>query len=328
MRRRDIIAALGGTAAAAWPLAGRAQQRRKIPEIGFISSFTRVQSTPAVDSFRRGLQESGLPESEAYSIEFRFSDGQYERLPELAAELVRRPVDLFMAAGPPAALAAKAATTTIPIVFVVGSDPVADGFVASLNGPGGNVTGATHMSGALVQKRLEILFELVPKATRFEMLVNPKSPEVASEIRAVDEVMQRRGLELQLLDAATPGEIAAAFTSLMDNRPDALIIASDPLYLSQAQQLVQGAAALARPTIYPFREFLAPGGLISYGTNRNNTYRLAGILASRILKGAKAADLPIMQPTLFELVINLRAAEALGLEIPATLLARADEVIE
>jgi putative ABC transport system substrate-binding protein len=324
VRRREFIA---GLSAAFTPLGARAQQR-KPPEIGFISSFTQTQSAPAIAAFRRGLNESGLVDEQGFAIQFRFSDGQYERLPELATELVRRPVDLFVGAGPPAALAAKAVTTTIPIIFVVGYDPVAAGLVASLNRPGGNVTGATHMSDTLVQKRLDILFELVPRATRFAMLVNPKSPDVAPEIRAVKEVMQQRGLELRLLDASTAAEIDAVFASVMEERPDALIVASDPFYLSRAQQLVESAAQLARPTIYPFREFLAPGGLISYGTNRNNTYRLAGIHASRILKGAKAADLPVMQPTLFELVMNLKTAKALALEIPPKLLALADEVIE
>lgn len=326
MRRRQFITLIG-SAAAAWPLAARAQ-RSKIIQIGFLSSFTQNQSAPAIAAFRGGLGESGMVEGPGFAIEFRFSDGQYDRLPELAAELARLPVDLFLGAGPPAALAAKAVTTTIPIIFVVGYDPVAAGLVASLNRPGGNITGATHMSDTLLQKRLEILFELVPQATRFGMLVNPKSPDVVPEIRAVREIMQSRGLELQLLDAATPAEIETTFASLMEKRPDALIVASDPFYLSRAEQLVTNAARLARPTIYPFREFAAPGGLISYGTNRNNTYRLAGIHGSRILKGAKPADLPVMQPTLFELVINLRTAKALGLEIPAALVVRADEVIE
>jgi ABC-type uncharacterized transport system substrate-binding protein len=234
MRRRQFITLLGG--ATAWSFASQAQQR-KSPEIGFLSSFTQTQSMPAIAAFRRGLNESGLVEGQGFAIEFRFSDGQYDRLPELAMELVRRPVDLFLGAGPPAALAAKAVTSTIPI--------------ASLNRPGGNVTGATHMSDALVQKRLEILFELVPKATRFAMLVNPKSPDLMPEIRAIKEVMQQRGSELQLLDAATPGEIDAVFASVMEKRPDALIVASDPFYLSRAQQLVTSAAQLARPTIYP-----------------------------------------------------------------------------
>jgi putative ABC transport system substrate-binding protein len=326
MRRREFITLVGGTAAA-WPILARAQQP-KVARIGFLSSFTQTQSAPAIAAVRRGLNENGLVEGADVAIEFRFSDGQYERLPELATELARWPIDLFLAAGPPAAFAAKAVTTTIPIIFVVGFDPVAAGLVASLNRPGGNVSGVTHMSDALVQKRLEILFELVPKATALAMLINPVSPDVVPEIRAVKEVIQQRGLELRLLNAATPGEIDGVFASLMEKPPDALIVASDPFYLTRAQQLVMSAARLARPTIYPFREFSAPGGLISYGTNRNNSYRLAGIQSSRIIKGAKAADLPVMQPTLFELVINLKTAKALGLEISSILLTRADEVIE
>jgi putative tryptophan/tyrosine transport system substrate-binding protein len=326
MKRREFITLLGG-AAAAWPLAARAQQS-KVPVVGYLSSFTQTQSVQAIAAVRRGLSENGLVEGKDFAIEFRISDGQYDRLPGLAAELVSRPVALILGAGPPAAIAAKAQTTTIPIVFVVGYDPVAAGLVTSLSRPGGNVTGMTHMSDTLVEKRLGILLQLVPRAAVIAMLANPVSPDVVPEIKAMQAVTQQRGLQLQLLNAATPGELDVAFTALAEKRPDALVVASDPFYLTRASELVALAAKLALPTMYPFLEFSGPGGLVSYGTNRLNTYRLAGGGASRILKGAKPADLPVMQPTLFELVINLKTAKALGIEVPATLLAIADEVIE
>jgi putative tryptophan/tyrosine transport system substrate-binding protein len=326
MRRREFITLLSG-AAAAWPRAARAQQQA-MPVIGYLSSFTRSQSEPAIAAVRRGLSENGLVEGRSVAIEFQFSDGQYDRLPGLAAELVRRPVDLIIAAAPPAASAAQAETKTIPIVFVVGSDPVSAGLVSSLSRPGGNVTGMTHMSGTLVEKRLGLLLQLVPRTAVIAMLVNPVSQEVIPEIKAMQAAIQQQRLALDLVDAATPSELNAAFTALARKRPDALVIASDAFYLTRASELVSFAAKLALPTMYPFREFSQPGGLVSYGTNRLNNYRLAGVYASRILKGAKPADLPVMQPTVFELVINLRTAKALGLAIPDQLLALADEVIE
>jgi ABC-type uncharacterized transport system substrate-binding protein len=299
-----------------------------MPVIGYLSSFTEVQSKPAIAAVRRGLSENGLAEGKDVAMEFRFSDGQYDRLPGLATELISRRVDLILGAGPPAAIAAKTQTTMIPIIFVVGYDPVGAGLVPSLSRPGGNVTGLTHMSDTLVEKRLGILLELVPHAASIAMLVNQVSPDVVPEINAMQAVIKQRGLQLQLLTAATPLELDAAFTVLAEKRPDALVIASDPFYLTRASDLVAFAAKLALPTMYPFREFSRPGGLISYGTNRLNTYRLAGSYASRILKGAKAADLPVMQPTMFELVINLKTARALGLTVPPTLLSVADDVIE
>jgi putative tryptophan/tyrosine transport system substrate-binding protein len=324
MRRRDFFGVLG--AAAAWPLSMRAQPA--MPVIGFLSSFSETQSARPIAEFRGGLNDSGLTEGQNVTIEFRFADGRYDRLPGLAAELAHRPVDLIFAAAPPAALAAKAATTSIPIVFVVGFDPVTAGLVASLSRPGGNVTGMTLFSNPLAQKRLEVLLELAPKASVIAMLVNPVSPDTAPEIRAVQEMTHQRGLQLQIVNASSLGEVAAAVTALAEKRPHALLVTSDPFYLTRPDEIAASVARLELPAIYPFREFAAAGGLLSYGANRAISYRQAGAYASRILKGTKAVDLPVMQPTTFELVINLKTARMLGLTVPPSLLARADEVIE
>jgi putative ABC transport system substrate-binding protein len=327
MRRREFIGLLLGGSAAAWPLAGHAQQR-SMPVVGFLSALSQPQTSHLVAAFRRGLAESGIVEGQGAVIEYRFAEGRYDRLPALAGELVRHPADLILAAAPPAALAAKAVTTTIPIVFVVGFDPVAAGLVASLNRPGGNATGITLITTALAQKRLEILLELVPKAGTIAMLVNPGSPDSIPEIGAVQAMAQQRGLQIQMLNASTPGELATALAGLEQKRPHALVVASDPFYVIRREELAERVAKLSLPAIYPFREFPASGGLISYGTNIANAYRQAGVYAARILKGAKTADLPVMQPTTFELVINLKAANALGITVPVTLQASADEVIE
>jgi putative ABC transport system substrate-binding protein len=296
--------------------------------IGFLSSFSETQSARAIAEFRRGLNDNGLTEGQSVTIEFRFADGRYDRLRALAAELAYRPVELIFAAAPPAALAAKAATTSIPIVFVVGFDPVAAGLVASLSRPGGNVTGMTLFSNPLAQKRLQILLELAPRASVIAMLVNPVSPDTAPEIRALQEMTQQRGLQLQIVNASSLGELAAAVAALAEKRPHALLVASDPFYLTRPDEIVASTAKLELPVIYPFREFAAAGGLLSYGANRAISYRQAGAYASRILKGTKTVDLPVMQPTAFELVINLKTAKALGLTVPNILLAAADEVIE
>jgi len=326
MRRRDFITLLG-SGAAAWPLAARAQQP-KAPLIGFLSSFNQAQSTRPIAEFRRGLDENGFTEGRNVTMELSFADGQYDRLPPLADGLVRRPVDLIFAAAPPAALAAKAATTSIPVVFVVGFDPIAAGLVSSLSRPGGNVTGMTLFSNPLAEKRLQILLELAPRATEVVMLVNPVSPDTKPEVSAVQQMTQQRGLRLRIVSAASLQEIDAAVAMLLDRRPDALLVASDPFYLTRPDEIVASVARLALPTIYPFREFVVAGGLLSYGTNRAISYRQAGGYASRILKGTKAADLPVMQPTTFELLINVKAAKALGLAVPDQLLSLADEVIE
>ena len=326
LKRREFITLFGG-AAAAWPLAARAQQSA-LPVVGYLSALSAAQVSHQVVAFRRGLNEVGFVEGQNVAIEFRWAEGQYDRLPAMASELVRRPVDLILAQAPPAALAARTATATIPTVFVVGFDPVAAGLVASFNRPGGNATGMTLMTAPLGQKRLELLRELAPKAAVVAMLANPFSPDAAPEIRDVQVAAQAIGLQLKMFNASNLSELNAAFTAISAERPDALLVGSDPFLLLRREELVALAARLGVPAIYPFREFAASGGLISYGTNIANSYRQAGIYTGRILKGAKPADLPVMQPTLFELVINLKTAKALGFDIPPTLHARSDEVIE
>ena len=325
MRRREFLAAVG--AAAAWPLRARAQQAA-MPTVGFLSSLSEATSTQLISAWRRGLSETGYVEGKTVAVEYRFADGQYDRVPAFAAEFVRSGLSLVLAAGPPAALAAKIATTTIPIVFIVGLDPVAAGLVASLNHPGGNATGMSLITGPLGQKRLEILRELAPKMRLVPMLVNATSPDALPELRDVQSAAQAMGLELQVVSARTPEEIESAFAAFAQQHPDALLIGSDPFFTMRREQLVAAAARLKVPTVYPFREFAAAGGLMSYGTNIANAYRQAGIYSGRILKGDKTADLPVMQPTTFELVINLKAAKELGIDLPATLHARSDEVIE
>jgi putative ABC transport system substrate-binding protein len=325
VKRREFITLFGG-AAVAWPVAARAQPA--MPVIGFLSALSHGTAPHMTAAWQRGLRETGFVESRNVAIEYRFTDGQYDRLPALAAELVSRPVDLILAQGPPAALAAKAVTSTIPIVFVVGVDPVAAGLVASFNRPGGNATGMTLITGPLGQKRLEIVRELVPKVKLVPILHNPTSPDAVPEIRDVQVAAQAMGLELRILNVTTPTEIDAAFAALAQHRPDVLMVGSDQFLLVRREQLVVSAARLGVPAIYPFREFPAAGGLMSYGTNIAATYRQAGIYTGRILKGDKTTDLPVTQPTTFEMVINLITARELGIDIPATLHARSDEVIE
>jgi len=326
MRRREFITLLG-RAAAAWPIAARAQQP-VVPVVGFLSSVSQAQTRHMVAAFQRGLVETGYVDGRNVAIDYRFADGQYDRLPALASEMVRRPVSLIVAGGPPAALAAKVATTTIPIVFIVGFDPVGAGLVASFNRPGGNATGVVLVSGQLGQKRLELVRDLVPKAATVAMLANPVSPDAVPEIREVQAAAQANGLQLRMLNASMLAEIESAFASLAGQRPDALLVGGDPFYMARREDIVRLAASSGLVTVYPFREFTETGGLISYGTNLANSYRQAGIYAGRILGGVKPSDLPVMQPTTFELVINLKAAKALGFDIPPTLHARSDEVIE
>jgi putative tryptophan/tyrosine transport system substrate-binding protein len=325
MRRREFIALLG--AAAAWPPLADAQQER--PVIGFLSAVSEAAVPAQINAFRRGLGEAGFVEGQNVSIEYRWAEGQYERLPAMAAELVRRPVSLILAQAPPAALAAKAATASIPIVFVVGFDPVGSGLVTDLNKPGGNATGMTLISYVLGQKRLEMVRDLLPKASVVGMLVNPVSPDAVSEIRSVQTGAQTLGLNLAMFNASTAAEIEAAFDEITKRRPDALIVGTDPFFVTQAAaSIVARAGRLPFPTIYPFREYTVAGGLMSYGANIPNSYRQAGIYAGKILKGASPAELPVVQPTTFELVINLKAAAVLKIDIPATLHARSNEVIE
>jgi putative tryptophan/tyrosine transport system substrate-binding protein len=299
-----------------------------VPVIGYLSALSEAQVAHQLSAFRRGLSEVGFVEGHNLAVEYRWANGKFDQLPAMAADLVRRPVTLIVAQAPPAALAARAATATIPKVFVVGFDPVAAGLVASFNRPGGNATGMTLITAPLGQKRLELLRELAPKAAVIAMLVNPFSPDAVPEIRDVQATAQAIGLQLRMYKASTPSELNSALTAVAQQRPDALLVGSDPFFLVIREELVALVARLAIPAIYPFREFPEAGGLVSYGTNLATAYRQAGIYTGRILKGAKPADLPVLQPTTIELVINLRTAKALGFDIPATLHARSDEVIE
>jgi ABC-type uncharacterized transport system substrate-binding protein len=325
MRRRDFIKVIGG-GAVAWPLAARAQQ--PTPVVGFLSAVSQTQTAHLVAAFRRGLKETGFGEGNNVVIEYRFADGQYDRLPAQATELVRRAVDVIVASGPPAANAARVATASIPIVFVVGLDPVAAGLVASFNRPGGNATGITLVSGPLGQKRLELVREFAPKATDVAMLVNPLSPDAPPEIRDMQAAAQANGFKITLLNASTLDELKTAIATLADHRSSALLVGADPFFMVRREQIVALIAQQKVPAVYPFREFADAGGLMSYGTNIANAYRQSGIYAGRILKGAKPADLPVLNPTSFELVVNLKAAQTLGLDIPPALHARSDEVIE
>jgi putative tryptophan/tyrosine transport system substrate-binding protein len=326
VRRREFISLLG-SAAAALPRAARAQQSA-IPVIGFLSALSQPQTAHMIAALRRGLSEAGLSDGQGVTIDYLFAEGQYERLPGFAGKFVSRPVSLIVAAAPPAALAAKTATTTIPIVFVVGFDPVTAGLVASFNRPGGNATGIFLITATLGQKRVELLRDLNPSVSVIAMLVNPISPDAAPEIKDVEAAAQANNISLKLLSASTPPEIDAAFASIADEKPAAFLCGSDPFFVTRREQIIAHVARLKLPAIYPFREFPASGGLISYGTSLAGAYRQAGVYAGRILKGAKPADLPVLQPTTFELVLNLKTAKALGIDVPATLHARTDEVIE
>jgi putative ABC transport system substrate-binding protein len=326
MQRRKFITVVG--AAALWPLAADAQQS-VLPVIGFLSSRSRKDSAKVLAAFARGLGESGLAEGKNISVEYRFAEGALDRLPELAADLVHRPVNVLVAVGGAnSALAAKRATSTLPVIFVIGGDPVRLGLAPSLSRPSGNVTGITIISADLAPKRLALLLELVPNATSLAALTNPNTPEGRGQSSDMLTAALGLGLNLRLVEAGNEKQMEAAFAGLAANKPDALLVGSDPVFDVHRDKLVALVAAAGIPAIWQFRDYTTAGGLMSYDPDIEDAHRTAGNYVGRVLKGAKPADLPIQQPTKFHLVINLKAARALGLTVPATLLARADEVIE
>jgi putative ABC transport system substrate-binding protein len=326
LRRREFIAGLGG--AAAWPLAARAQQRA-VPVIGYLGIRSPGEDPDALVAFRQGLGEAGFVEGRNVMIEYRWAEFHNERFPALAADLVRRRVNVIAALSTPAALAAKAVTATIPIIFIA-DDPVELGLVASLNRPGGNLTGMTSLTSELTPKRLEVLRELLPAATVFALLVNPANPAAEAYMRKAPEAARSLGLKLLVLHASTEPEIEAAFGSVVSQSANALVIGGDSFFNSRTSQIAALALRHAVPTIYQYREFVAAGGLMSYGTSTSlaDLARLPGTYTGRVLKGEKPADLPVQQATKVELFINLKTAKALGVTVPLTLRVRADEVIE
>ena len=325
LRRRDFITLLGG--AAAWPLAGRAQQAG-LPLVGFLHSASADGYARQVAAFRNGLEELGYVEGRAVAIEFRWADGHYDVLPQLAADLVNRRVAVIAAGGPPAAHAAKAATSTIPIVFTSGDDPVMSGLVASLNRPGGNVTGVSVFTGVLGAKQLGLLRELLPNAKLVGLLVNPGNPlsrPYTDDVKLAATVTGRR---IEVVNASSEAALEKAFAALVGRSVEALIVGADPFMFAHREQVAALAVRHSLPAMFELREFAAAGGRISYGMSLAKAYRQIGIYAGRILKGEKPADLPVMQPTTFELVINLKTAMTLGLTVPPTIVAIADEVLE
>jgi putative tryptophan/tyrosine transport system substrate-binding protein len=326
MRRRDFIKAIIGSTAG-WPLAARAQQPA-MPVVGFMNNGSPDRSDFLRVAFRQGLSEIGYIEGKNVTIQYRWAEGHDDRLPALATDLASRQVSVIAATSTQAALAAKAATTTIPIVFETGADPIKIGLVANLNRPDGNITGVTQLSSELVAKRLGLVHDLIPKAAIIGFLVNPTDPLTESQTRDIEEAAHALGLQIHVLNASTEGEINAAFATLPQLRLDALLVGAGNYFISRREQLAELAARQAVPTIYQHREIAEAGGLISYGTSIVDSYRQAGNYTGRILKGEKPADLPVLRPTKFELVINLKSAKTLSLTIPSGVLAIADAVIE
>jgi putative ABC transport system substrate-binding protein len=328
VKRRQFISLLGG-AAAAWPFAARAQQPA-MPVIGYLHSLSRSELNEVVEAFLGGLRGAGFVDGHNVAIEYRFAEGRFERLPEMAADLVRRGVDVLAASGgSPSVLAAKAATTTIPIVFMTGDiDPVQAGIVASLSRPGGNITGVSLLGGFLGPKRLEILREIVPGSAVVAVLVNPSNRNADPDVKEVEAAVRAAGLKLVVARATANTEFEPVFASLAQQQVDALVVTADPIFTHRRAELTALTAAHRIPAIYQWPDFVKVGGLVSYGTTLAEASRQVGKYAGRVLKGARPADLPVTQPTKFHLVVNLKAAKALGLEVPPTLLARADEVIE
>ncbi|HEV2552101.1 MAG TPA: ABC transporter substrate-binding protein [Stellaceae bacterium] len=325
MNRRRFIVLLGGVATP-WPLSARAAG--DVPVIGFLSGSTADSQLWPLSAFNQGLAESGYVEGQNVLVEYRWAESRYERLPELAADLVRQKVAVIVAATTPAAVVAKAATKSIPIIFEIAGDPVALGLVGSLNRPEGNITGVTQLSSVSVPKRVGLLHEMLPAAKTIGLLLNPNDPKAEAQSREVEAPARALGLRLEVVKATAIGEFEAAFALLAERRADALIVGSSELLSRGRAQLAELAARHAIPTIYQYRDYVEAGGLISYGASLATSYRQVGVYAGRILKGAKPVDLPVMQVSKFELVINLKTAKALNLEIPPSLLAIADEVIE
>jgi putative tryptophan/tyrosine transport system substrate-binding protein len=326
VKRREFITLLSG-AVAAWPLAANAQQAR-MPIIGFLGSGTMGSRQAEIAAFHQGLKEAGYVEGETIAIETRWAEGRYERLPALAADLVQRRVAVLVAIGPPAAQAAKTATTTIPIVFTVGPDPVNLGLVASLSRPGGNLTGINSLLNVVAPKQLEVLHELLPQVATIGVLANPGMPSIETDTSDLQTAARALGLQLVVQSAKTASEIDAAFATFVSRQSGGLVVISDPFYADRRQQLVAQAARYALPTVFFLRDFPADGGLMSYGGSNSDAYRQVAIYTGKILKGATPADLPVQLGVRVELVINLKTAKALGIDVPRTLIARADEVIE
>jgi putative ABC transport system substrate-binding protein len=325
MKRREFITLLGG--AVTWPFAAHAQQPA-MPVIGFLSARSPQDAAHLATAFQRGLYENGFVDGQNLTIDFRWADGQYDRLPALAAELVRRPVKVIAATGgDPVALAAKAASSTIPIVFVTG-DPVKAGLVASYSRPGGNATGINLLTTTMEPKRVGILHDLMPQASAIAVLVDPRFPTAEMQSRDIEEAARAIGIQIEVFHASTDNEINAAFQSIVQHRLPALLAAGSPFFDTRRGNLIALAARYKLPTIYQFREYTVDGGLMSYGVSITDAYRQVGAYVGRILKGAKPADLPVLQPTKFEFVINLKTARAIGVNISGDLLSLADEVIE